>query len=324
MHYHSKRIVFLWFIPLIFWLLACGGREEPRIVANVDGTSITADAFVSEMTRRGGLIPGQMTSTEQKFELLEEMIRFEILVSRAREAGYDKDPEVIAGFKRLLVNRLRQEQLEPRLVDLTVSDEEIKNYYHSHIDQYTIAEMARAAVIRISIPSRASPATQKKLKTRAAATHKEVLAEPPSTRNFGALAVRYSDDRTTKYRGGDIGWVSGKKTGYKWDRAVVDAIFGLAEPGMISPIIETGDGFYIVKLMEKKPAAARPLVQVQAAIRHLLLQEKKRAIKDEWFAALKDKSRVDIDKSLLESLQPPGGMASESARPNKPPALPRG
>jgi parvulin-like peptidyl-prolyl isomerase len=324
MHYHSKRIVFLWFIPLVFWFLACGGREEPRILATVNGTSITADAFVSEMIRRGGQIPGQMTSTEQKTALLEEMIEFEVLVASARKAGYDKDPEVIAGIKRLLVSKFRRDQLDARLSATTVSDEEIQNYFRTHIDQYTTAEMVRAAIIHIKLPSQASRTTRKKLEARAAKVFEEARAEPSSPRNFGALAVRYSDDRTTKYRGGDTGWLARGKTGNKWDSAVVEVMFGLNKPGMISPIIETGNGFYIVKLMDKKPATPRPLAQVKAAIRHRLLQDKKRAISEKWYAALKDKTRIEIDRTLLETIQPPGDVASKSAQPEKPPALPRG
>ena len=59
-------------------------RADVDILALVGQTSITAAEFRQEMIRRGGALPGQYATVEQRRALLDEMILFEAQVERAR------------------------------------------------------------------------------------------------------------------------------------------------------------------------------------------------------------------------------------------------
>jgi parvulin-like peptidyl-prolyl isomerase len=258
----------------------------------------------------------------QKEALLEDMIRVEVLAARAREAGYDRDPEVIAQVKRLLGARLWQEQIAAQIEALSVSPAEVQQYYQAHRDAYSTPAQARAAMIFLALPASASDDTQEALAQRAHAVLAEAQAQPASERTFGSLARQYSEDRASKYVGGDMGWVVQGDTQSRWGTVVLEAIFALDQPGTLSPVLATPEGFYLLKLQEKKPSVVRPLAQVEAHIRHQLLTEKKQQHADAVYAALKHKSRITIERALLESLEP--SVPAARRGPAQPPALPSG
>lgn len=65
--------------------------------------------------------------------------------------------------------------------------------------------------------------------------------------DFRAVARATSDDPATARRGGDYGWVSLEGTGTGLDPAIDGAAAGLAA-GAHSPVVESEDAFYIVKV----------------------------------------------------------------------------
>ena len=82
-------------------------RADVNVLALVGQTSITDDAFRQEMIRRGGSLPGQYATIEQRRALLNEMILFEAQVERARADGYDQDPVVVALQEKAMVRRFQ-------------------------------------------------------------------------------------------------------------------------------------------------------------------------------------------------------------------------
>lgn len=68
------------------------------------------------------------------------------------------------------------------------------------------------------------------------------LRKDPDT--FAQVAKEQSEDASSAPNGGDLGWV----IPYQYEKARMDAIFGLTEVDQISDPIETDSGFYIFKL----------------------------------------------------------------------------
>jgi len=73
--------------------------------------------------------------------------------------------------------------------------------------------------------------------------------------SFDDLVLKYSEDENSKFRGGDVGFVTVDNQQIKsvYGRTFVDSIFTLEE-GEVSEIIESNVGFHIVKSTEHQQA----------------------------------------------------------------------
>jgi peptidylprolyl isomerase len=94
----------------------------------------------------------------------------------------------------------------------------------------------------------------------------------------------------------------------------------MKEPGQVSPVITTAEGHYIVKLMETKASAPKPLAAVKAQIRHQLYNQARTRVEQEFYRELKTRIPVRVNPARLAAIEPPGGGSGSNA--GKPPTLP--
>lgn len=80
--------------------------------------------------------------------------------------------------------------------------------------------------------------------------------------DFAKLAEETSDDRRTAANGGELGWIS---VGGRMIKEFEDAVFNIQNVGDISPVLETGYGYHIIKLLEIEPI--KPLDEVKNTIK---------------------------------------------------------
>lgn len=303
---------------MVTGFLICGlsGRaesaESPSGAASPDsaplaviaGQSVTADRFRGEMARRGGEF-----DQERKRELLDTIVRSELVFAAARSAGYENDPEVIEAVRQAMVGKYLRDRLAPKLAQVTVTDEEAHAYYLTHQAEFGTTAAVRAALIWIAVSSRASASKRTELLKRAESARSEALALEPGVPAFGSVAVAYSDDQESRYRGGDIGWLQAGTGDGSRDRKVSDAIFALTVPGQISPVVMADDGYYIVKLMATKGASVKPFAQVRDGVRYQALREKKRQVEQGFIEELKRGIPVTVNSGLLPAIaRPDDGM----------------
>ncbi len=288
-------------------------------VASVDEERITQEAFVREMIRRGGHGSTAFSSTAARTALLEEMIQFEVIAAKARQAGYDKDPEVVQATKKVMVQKYWRETLPSQMKDVEATEAEIKEYYARHRERYTGPDMARAAIIYLKYPPRASSEEIEAFRKKAEAILEEAKAQATAKKSFGNLARQYSADRASKGRGGDIGWVAKGASIYKWDKGLIDAIFGLQTPGKIGPVVTTPRGLYLVKLFDTKAGELKPLAEVRREIKRYLNAHKRKAIQDKYYQKIKKDFTIRTNKDLLESL---GATSKAAATRGRPPSFP--
>ncbi len=297
--------------------------ESKAAVALVGEEPITVERFHGEMLRRGGQRPGQYATTEQKRALLDEMVRFEALAAQARAAGYDRDPETLEVLKRLMVARYQRDALEARLAGLEVSDEEIERFYAENEDEFARPERSRAAIVFIEVPKGASKTVREQREQRARAALAEAHTLDPEVAHFGSVAIRYSDDRASRYRGGVIGWLSrGSSQRYKWGDEVVQAVLALERPGELGPLVQTDAGYYLVRLVDREQSAVRPLGALRDGLRNRLLHEKQAAMREAFEREALAGHSVEVDEALLAAIEAPTPPTNGEAM-LRPPSLPR-
>lgn len=291
---------------------------DAAALAAVDGGVITVGEFKEEVARRQGFFPGRGFTNEELKALLEGMVRFEILYIAAVRAGYDKDPAILEGMRRMIVSKYFEDNLEAELSEIKVTDEEMTAYYEENKERFSAPKRVRGAVIQIAVPKKASEGKRAELLKRAEAARAEALRLPDGTQSFGGAAAKYSDDQSSRYTGGDIGLVSPEEGGLRWDNAVVEALFSLKEPGDVSPVVSAPDGYYVLKLMEVKEKSIKPFPDVKGEAGRIIFKSKKDEIEGRFFERLAGDIKVKIDGELLKGIGADG-----AGRVQEPPAMPR-
>lgn len=292
------------------------------VLATVGTTTITVAEFEQEMARRGGGQPGAFATPEQRQSLLDQLVLEHSLLAAAHAAGYQRDPEVVAVTERMMVARLRQDRLDPRLAQLSVSDEEVAAFYRAHHAEYAVPERVRAAIVFIEVHPNASEEKRAERQQRAEAALAEARGLDPSIRHFGPVARAYSDDRASRYQGGVIGWlVDHPSQTYRWAPEVVEAIFALGQPGEIGPLVDTDEGYYLVRLVDREAATSRPVELLADGIRRRLLRERREQLEAAFLAEIAATVAVEVDADLLGSVTPPA-TSPEASTTTQPPPLP--
>lgn len=282
-------------------------------LAVINGKPISIENFRSEMERQRGAF-----DANRKEELLDSIVRSELLFAAARSAGYESDPEVIAAVKQAMVGKYLRDNLDPKLAQLKATDQEAEAYYRSHQAEFGTPAMVHAAVIKIAVSQKMSAQKKSELLARAESARNEALALEKGVPAFGKVAVSFSEDQDSRYRGGDIGWLQAGKTDGRIDNKVSDAIFALKTPGQVSQVITAPDGYYIVKLIEAKAATVKPFATVKDGVKYQVVQEKKKKIENDLIAQLKSRIPVTVNRALLQTVS-----QSDEVKQAGPPALPK-
>jgi len=299
------------------------GPDDSTVLATVGKEKISVGSFRHEMALRGGRVPGQFSTLEQRRALLDEMIRFKTRVARARAAGYDRDPDVIAIFERAMVDAYRRNRPVSREA-LVVTDEDVAAYYSQHRSDYDRPARSLGAIVFFAARPHATPEKKKELEARVRQALEEARELGPEIRDFGPVARTYSEDRASRYTGGVIGWLvnhPGRRS--RWEKPVVDAIFALKEPGQIGDIVQTDRGYYLVRLVDREQSSPRPLDEVADGIRHHLMSMKNRAAEEALDAEVRKGLDIKINEEILVNIEGPP-PAAETADDLRPPQLPPG
>jgi peptidyl-prolyl cis-trans isomerase C len=103
--------------------LACSKREDDAgspgapqgpVLARGRGIAVTEADFRAKLAEQSPFARAYDGTMERKKELLETVIRFELLAKEAEEQGLDRDPEVRAAARRIMVQKLLRKRLDEK------------------------------------------------------------------------------------------------------------------------------------------------------------------------------------------------------------------
>ena len=297
-------------------------KPDPNVLAKVGPVEIRVEDFNREMDLR----QKANRTVLSKNELLQEMIQQELLVLKAKQAGVEKDPDFIRSQKSLLVNRYKERELRKQIDPFTgtatqVSTEEVQVRYQQTIDKYTRPPKARLAIIYVKADAKASDEKRAEARQRIQEARAKALARPADSKGFGALAIDYSEDQASRYKGGDIGWVDKDRDGYRWPKEVVSAGFALPTRGAISDVIETTSGLYLVSRLDSRDGVVTPLSEVEPTIRRQLAAEKRRQAEETFLSKSREGVPVEIRAEALAAAKTPPVATAKRSEP-EPPVFP--
>ncbi len=180
--------------------------------------------------------------------------------------------------------------------EVAVKDAEIDKYYRDNTAQFQEPDKVRAS--RIWLPFMA--ADRESILARA----RDVQKRAAGGEDFAGLAKAFSkDDKAAS--GGDWGLFDWKSL----TAPETAAVEKLDKDG-VSDVVETEGGAAVFKVTEKAPAVAKPLAEVSATIKGILVDQKARALVAERIQRLEKLARKD--KSLDAAAQREGLKVSST------------
>ena len=181
---------------------------------------------------------------------------------------------------------------------ITVPPSDIQRYYNDNIQQYQTPEQVKASHILLKTEGKDEATVRKQAE--------EVLKEVKSGGDFAALAKKYSEDEGSKANGGDLDYFGRGRMVPEFENVA----FTLP-PGQVSDLVKSQFGFHIIKVIDKRAGATRPLGEVQAQIQdQLTLQLADQRITDQaaqFTSRIKDMADLEpIARELQVMVQESG------------------
>jgi peptidyl-prolyl cis-trans isomerase SurA len=177
-----------------------------------------------------------------------------------------------------------------------VADSDMKRYYQEHRDRFALPEEYTLSQIHIR-PQSPDDTVDTREKVR------EVMVRLKQGESFEDLALRFSDGPNSS-RGGRLGLVRQGELLPGIERAIATLM-----PGGTSDMVETSEGFHIVRVEDKKPKQFRPYEEVRVEIQGLVFQQKTEDVFQAWLADLKNKAYIEIKFESALSGPPTTGPA---------------
>ncbi|MBU3853080.1 MAG: peptidylprolyl isomerase [Candidatus Paraprevotella stercoravium] len=214
--------------------LSSYGQDDP-IVMKINGKNILRSEFEYNYNKNNSAGVADPKGIKDYVPLF---VNYKLKVEAAKDARYD----TLSSFKKEFL-MYRNQQIRSLLIDPKVEESEARKYYDQLKQNIGPDGLIRVAHIFIQIPQKASQDQIDKAKNKIDSINKEIQ----SGGSFGELAMKFSDDKMSSIRGGELPWLARKQTIKEFE----DVAFKL-KPGEISQPFLSPLGYHIVRMLEQK------------------------------------------------------------------------
>lgn len=244
---------------------------ENKIIALVDGREVRQSDF-NRLMNNLGQNAAYFQGEQGRQKLIDELVMHELIYSEAVEKNYENDKEFQDVLNNMKKSLLQQYGLSKIMNSVTVSDEEIKDYYERNKGLYKTKESVRASHILVDSKEKAD----------------EILEDITDGLKFEEAAAQFSSC-PSKQAGGDLGQFGKGQMVKEFE----DAVFAM-QKGEISEPIKTQFGYHIIKLIDRIPERDSSLEEVKEEVRKKVLAEKQEKAYNNKREELKKVYKVEI------------------------------
>lgn len=206
---------------------------------------------------------------------------------KLRVAGVTPDKFRADIIERAISENVMERELKSQI---EITAEQAKQFYETNRARFQVPETFRVAHVLLAAvdpATRSELSTERKLEKRKLAD--TVLARARAGEDFAALAKEFSDDPTTKDKGGEVRIARGQAAP-EFEGAV--ASLGV---GQLSGVVVTAYGFHVVKLLERQPPRTVDFAEVEPRIKETLVA----AEMDQRMPAYLDKVKQEAEVRIL-------------------------
>jgi parvulin-like peptidyl-prolyl isomerase len=275
-------------------LSGCGtGGAHPAdpsstVIAKVGDLQVTRGSFEAWMTETlGGPHDLEEAEAEVKSRLLDQFLDEELLLAEAGKQGITvtdeearrqipqaaaADGEPVAPDTASLKRSLLQKKFKEKVIlsDVSVSDQEVRDYFESHPQEFRRPARAVLRKILLDVEKDAQEVHEE------LAQHSdqfEDIAEKRSMAPDGGQAQAYEEETLPE---------------------AVRAAAAKLKEGELSPVVKDPQGYFILRLEERQPARSPSLEEVREQIKLRMLRDKSQRRYADYVAGLRQRTTVEM------------------------------
>lgn len=317
------------FFVILFTFLSSAGLAASQaevieaIVAVVEGDIITLSEIRTEYRLRAealrSQLEGEQLSTQlkrMKANLLEDMITNKLLLQKAKQQGIDVTEQLNMQIESLkkengfetdaqLIQAMRQQgivfeewkqEMEENLLQqavifnevgqsIVVDDTEVVNYYHENREEFE--EPAEYTIKAIYLSG------ENRIREEVQGTMDEISGRIQAGENFGALAAEYSDLEPAESEDEESRGLLGSYQPGDLNRVLEEEVEQL-ETDEVSNWIEAQNGWWLLKLVNKKESRIKEFEEVREDIERTLYQQKQQQAIEGYISKMRENSYVKV------------------------------
>jgi peptidyl-prolyl cis-trans isomerase C len=261
----------------IFWAGCASLQHKEGVLAVVNGEPVTEGDLGYSLTiahRREDLSSAGALDLP---EFVQKLIDDRLIIQEARRMGMQDYPEVRKAIQayvlRESVVRLHDEEIVKKV---TITDDEIKNYYKKNYEQFFLG------IIETDSEEKAQL----------------VLEQLKEGADFKELEQKYSTRPPQK--GGAEVVLRRNSLAPSIEKAVSEL-----KPGEFSDAVKIQNKYYVIKLINREGAPDEGLEKVRGNIERALRKQKEQERSDEYLKYLRERIPVQVNNEIFSSINLP-------------------
>jgi peptidyl-prolyl cis-trans isomerase C len=298
-----KRIAHLVAAAAACLSLSAGGAaaagSPDDVLVETAKAKLTRGDYEADLLRLSPELRNPLASDPKRLTiLLNNMIIAKTLAAEARQAGLDRDPQVvrlIALETDRLLAQLQMQHIETQAgedFDAKASDFLVKarERYILDKDKYRVPEQVKASHMLFD-PKKDSPEA-------ALARAQDARAKLLAGTDFGELARKVSDEPAAKTTGGELGWFGPGRL----DPDFTKAAYAMKTPGEISEPLRTRFGYHVIRYEDRRPERQQTFDEVKDGIMAQLRATYVTEQKEAKLASIRSDPNMKIDQAAVDGL----------------------
>lgn len=265
-----KVITFLIIFVIIF---SCAKKEE-KIIAQVDNSKLLLEDLKCNFNEDAW----KNMKMEEKQEYIQDWIQLTLLSQEADKLKISETPEIKSKIKSAEMNIKSNALIAQKFSDITVSEDELFNYYKLHKSKF----LKKSIEYKLQ---RIITTDESKL---------DMIRDEIKNTSFDIAAEKYSEEDIGR-TGGIVGFVSKKNV-----KEVIWNTITYLKKGRYKTV-QIGNTFYIVRYIQTRlMAEEKNFSEVRDEIRDIVMQNKKEEIFENLVEDLKINANIIINYEYIK------------------------
>ena len=257
-------------------------REQIQAVCLQVLEKLIEDKLIDQEVKKSGIkIPSREIETT-----LEEVKRRNATTQEELEKALAAEGLTLETYKKQIEKALQRKKLInwSVKVEMKMGEKELRDFYQNNLSRYRPNESYRPSHILFVVPKGATPEEIREIRKKC----QTVLEKIKGGRDFGEMALLYSEDASNKDRG-DLGYFRKGELVPTFEREALRL-----KVGEVSGIVRTDFGFHIIKLLDRKGIKPLPFEEVKEKVQSDYYEREYEKAFKQYLSTLKEKSVIEI------------------------------